>query len=40
MSLKKIDWGDVPNIEHVKEQDVFGTWIQRSICDVKIRIRS
>ena len=40
MPLKKTEWGDVPHIEYVKERDVFGTWIQCGICDVKIRIRS
>ena len=40
MPLKKTEWGDVPNIAHVKDKDLFGTWIQYKICDVKIRIRS
>ena len=40
MPLKKIEWGDIPNIAYVKDKDLFGTWIECKICDVKIRVRS
>ena len=40
MPLKKVEWGDIPNIECVTERDLFGTWIECNICDVKIRVRS
>ena len=40
MPLKKIEWGDIPNIAYVKDKDLFGTWIECKICDVKICVRS
>ena len=40
MPLKKVEWGDIANIAYVKDKDLFGTWIECKICDVKIRVRS
>ena len=40
MPLKKVEWGDIPNIDCVKDRDLFGTWIECNICDVKIHGRS
>ena len=39
MSLKKVEWSDIPNIDCVKDRDLFGTWIECKICDEKIRVR-
>ena len=38
--LKKIEWGDVPNEEPVKEKDYAAKWIEYNICHQVIRVRA
>ena len=40
MPPKKFNWGDIPNIKHVKDKDKNGKWIHCKTCDVRIRVRS
>ena len=40
MPLKKLEWGDIPNENYVKNKDVLGKWIECVICDVKMSVRS
>ena len=40
MTLKKTEWGDIPNDIYVKDKDDLGKWIECTICHVKISIRS
>ena len=35
MSLKKIEWGDIPNDINVKEKDDLGKWIECNLCHIK-----
>ncbi len=40
MPPKKIEWGDVPNEEHVKEKESAGKWIECNVCHQVIRVRT
>ena len=40
MPPKKRNWGDIPNINHVKEKDEDGKWIECCLCNIRIRVRS
>ena len=37
MPLKKVSWGDIPNVSEVEAKDVNAKWIHCKICNVKIR---
>ena len=40
MRFKKIEWGDIPHITYVKDNDIIGKWIECDISNVKICINS
>ena len=39
MPPKKFSWGDIPNLNEIKDKDKHGKWIHCKTCDVKIKVR-
>ncbi len=40
MPPKKIEWGDIPKEEHVKEKDSSGKWIECYVCQQVNKVRA
>ena len=40
MPPKKFNWGDILDINQVKDKDRNGKWIHCETCNVRIRVRS
>ena len=40
MPPKRTNWGDIPQLAHVKDKDPQGKWIECSLCELRIKVRA